>query len=128
MLSVEILRPLSQVQFYELTIPGVKHHHERFDGRGYPNGVSGEDIPLTSRIILVVDTYDAMTATRPYRKGLPSEVAYKELNDFAGRQFDPRLVKIFLDSHAMWKSQDRKQFDEVNSQVLPSVVADNKAA
>jgi putative nucleotidyltransferase with HDIG domain len=127
-LSVEILRPLSQVEFYELTIPGVRHHHERFDGRGYPHGVSGEEIPLASRIILVVDTFDAMTATRPYRKGLPAEVAYKELADFAGRQFDPQLVKIFLDSHAMWKSQDRQQFDEVNNLVLPSIVIDNKAA
>jgi putative nucleotidyltransferase with HDIG domain len=117
-LSVQILQPLSQIRFFQMIIPGVKHHHERYDGKGYPVGVFGEEIPLASRMILVADTYDAMTADRVYRKGLSKEVAYKELQDFAGRQFDPRLVKIFLEAHPTWKEPDQKIFEEMNETVL----------
>jgi len=73
-----------------------RHHHERFDGRGYPLGLKGEDIPLFSRIILIGDTFDAMTSTRPYRKGLKYEVAFNELREFSGEQFDPALVEHFI--------------------------------
>lgn len=76
----------------------AKYHHERFDGRGYPEGLKGEDIPLFSRIILIADTFDAMTSTRPYRKGLPFDVAFAELREFAGTQFDPMLVEKFISS------------------------------
>lgn len=116
--SVEILQPLQAVEFFGLTIPGVRHHHERWDGRGYPHGVMKEQIPLASRIILVVDTYDAMTADRPYRKGLAPEVAYQELMDFAGRQFDPDLVKIFLESHPTAPSVEIKRSDETTARIL----------
>jgi HD-GYP domain-containing protein (c-di-GMP phosphodiesterase class II) len=88
--SVEILAPLKQVPFFKAIMPGIRHHHERMDGLGYPDGVFGENIPLSARIILISDTFDAMTSTRPYRKGLPIETAYKELKQFAGRQFDPQ--------------------------------------
>jgi HD-GYP domain-containing protein (c-di-GMP phosphodiesterase class II) len=71
-------------------------HHERYDGKGYPIGLKGEDIPLAARIILIADTFDAMTSTRPYRKGLPYDVAFEELIQFSGTQFDPRLVKLFI--------------------------------
>ncbi|WP_448378750.1 HD-GYP domain-containing protein [Fervidobacterium sp.] len=74
----------------------VYHHHERWDGKGYPSGLSREDIPLISRIIAVVDAWDAMRSDRPYRKGLPKEVALKELIEHAGMQFDPSIVKIFV--------------------------------
>lgn len=74
----------------------AKYHHERFDGRGYPEGLKAEDIPLFSRIILIADTFDAMTSTRPYRKGLPFEVAFAELREFAGTQFDPIVVEKFI--------------------------------
>jgi len=74
----------------------AKHHHERYDGRGYPDGMKGEEIPVFSRIILIADTFDAMTSTRPYRKGLPYEVAFAELEEFSGSQFDPELVKYFI--------------------------------
>ncbi len=120
-LSVKILEPLSHLGFYGKTLPGVRFHHERFDGRGYPEGVKGEDIPLASRIILVVDTFDAMTWSRPYRKGLSSEVAYKELQDFAGRQFDPKLVEIFKQVHPRWSMRDLKVFSEVNNGVLANL-------
>ncbi len=100
--SVEIIQPLAAVPFFEATVPGVLHHHERVDGCGYPYGLSGDDIPVIARIILIADTFDAMTTTRPYRKGLDHDVAYKELRKFAGRQFDPHLVKVFLQAHPTW--------------------------
>lgn len=78
---------------------GVRHHHERFDGEGYPAGLSGKQIPLESRIILVGDTFDAMTSNRPYRKALPVETAYAELERFSGVQFDPEFVRIFMREH-----------------------------
>ena len=101
--SVNILASISsQVPFIAQTLPGIRHHHERLDGRGYPDGIAGDQIPLTSRVILIADTFDAMTTTRPYRKALPDEVAFKELKQFAGRQFDPHLVKIFIESYSHW--------------------------
>lgn len=129
-LSVELLRPLSHLEFYAKTLPGVQYHHERFDGRGYPAGIKGEAIPLASRIILVVDTYDAMTWSRPYRKGLSPEVAYKELVDFAGRQFDPKIVEIFNQAHPGWRVRDERLFQEINNGILaglsPSPVVHSK--
>ena len=100
--SVEILKPLSQIQFFRSTLPGVRHHHERIDGAGYPDGIQGDNIPLTARILLIADTFDAMTTTRPYRKGLDFDFAYKELKQFSGRQFDPQLVQVFLKAHPKW--------------------------
>ena len=74
----------------------ILHHHERWDGKGYPAGLAGENIPLLSRIIAVVDTYDAMTHDRPYRKALSSAEAKEEMRRCAGTQFDPMLVDEFL--------------------------------
>lgn len=71
-------------------------HHERWDGKGYPNGLSGEDIPLFSRIISIADAYEAMTADRPYRKALTKEIAIDELNRCVGSQFDAKLVDVFI--------------------------------
>jgi putative nucleotidyltransferase with HDIG domain len=104
--SVEIIRPLATLPFFEATLPGVLHHHERVDGCGYPFGLSGNDIPLLARIVLIVDTFDAMTTTRPYRKGLGVDIAYAELQRFAGRQFDPQLVKIFVKAHPTWPAHE----------------------
>lgn len=77
-------------------MPGMLHHHERVDGQGYPSGLRDEDIPLTARIISVADAYDAMTSTRPYRKGLPPEDALAEIKRCAGRQFDIKVVNAFI--------------------------------
>lgn len=118
LLSVEMLTPISEVEFFAKTLPGVRHHHERYDGRGYPVGLMGEKIPLASRVILVVDTFDAMTWSRPYRKGLPTAVAYKELKEFAGRQFDPRMVEVFLKVHELWSIANDSAFAEVNNSIL----------
>ncbi|MGC8955905.1 MAG: HD-GYP domain-containing protein [Fervidobacterium sp.] len=75
----------------------VLHHHERWDGKGYPAGLSGEDIPLISRIITIVDAWDAMRSDRPYRKGMSEESARKEIIAHSGMQFDPDILKAFLD-------------------------------
>jgi HD-GYP domain-containing protein (c-di-GMP phosphodiesterase class II) len=81
---------------FEKIAANARFHHERFDGKGYPLNLKGDDIPVAARIILIADTFDAMTSTRPYRKGLPYEVAFDELNQFSGTQFDPNLVKLFI--------------------------------
>jgi len=75
----------------------VLYHHERWDGNGYPSGLAGEDIPIISRIITVVDAWDAMTSDRPYRKGLSFEKAKSELIEHSGMQFDPNIVKKFIE-------------------------------
>ena len=72
----------------------IRHHHENFDGSGYPDGVAGNDIPMGARIIMIADTIDAMTTDRPYRKAMNLSRAIEELQTFAGRQFDPQLVKL----------------------------------
>ena len=73
----------------------VRNHHERYDGSGYPDGLSGEDIPLGARILAVADTYDAMTSDRPYRKALSRETALAELKEQSGIQLDPAVVEVF---------------------------------
>jgi HD-GYP domain-containing protein (c-di-GMP phosphodiesterase class II) len=74
----------------------VRHHHERFDGSGYPEGLRGDEIPLFSRIILVAETYEAMTHHRPYRRALSVEDATRRLQESAGSQLDPEIVKYFM--------------------------------
>lgn len=105
--SFEILKPFTLMN--EIA-KNAKHHHERFDGRGYPDNLKGEDIPLFSRLILIADTFDAMTSTRPYRKGLPFEVAFQELTEFSGTQFDPALVKHFISAIKKESEKSDKTF------------------
>ena len=90
---------LSLIDEFKASVPGVRHHHERVDGKGYPDGLSGENIPWAARMILVADTFDAMTSTRPYRKAMPVDIAYAELERYSGTQFDSEIVKIFLREH-----------------------------
>ena len=80
--------------------PAVLHHHERWDGGGYPNGLGGEEIPLEARIIAVADSYSAMTADRPYRRRMPLHAAQAELRRCAGTQFDPEVVSVFCEGLA----------------------------
>ncbi|MGM0608614.1 MAG: HD-GYP domain-containing protein [Candidatus Muiribacteriota bacterium] len=87
---------LGSVSFLEDIVPIVRHHHERWDGKGYPDGLKGKEIPLGARIIGIADTFDAMTSDRPYRKGLPAEIARAEIERCSGSQFDPELGKVFL--------------------------------
>jgi putative two-component system response regulator len=84
------------VGFLAPVVPLIYHHQERYDGLGYPDGLVGEEIPLGSRIVAVLDTFDAMTSDRPYRKALPAERAVEELRRFTRQQFDPLVVDAFL--------------------------------
>ncbi len=79
----------------ELIVPGIREHHERFDGKGYPKGLKGEEISLAGRVVAIADTFDAMTTDRPYRKKLAIEEAMKEIHHCAGTQFDPQLANEF---------------------------------
>lgn len=91
--GVEIMQPVAA---FRHILPAMLHHHERFDGRGYPHGLAGDNIPLTARILCVADCFDAMTSDRPYRKGMPVADAVAELAKNKTTQFDPQLVDIFL--------------------------------
>lgn len=88
----------------------VKHHHERYDGRGYPDSLKGEAIPQLSRIILIADTFDAMTSSRIYRKALNHETAFNELIEFSGSQFDPGMVKNFIIGMRKESAKDEDKF------------------
>lgn len=88
--SVKILQEVSRYKAY---LPGVRQHHERVDGKGYPDGVSGDDFSLDGRIVAVADAYDAMTSARPYRPALSPAQAFEELGRGAGTQFDPLVVE-----------------------------------
>jgi diguanylate cyclase (GGDEF)-like protein len=77
--------------------PAIRHHHERWDGTGYPGGLAGEEAPLEARVIAVADVYSAMTSTRPYRQPVSSEVACEEIERSAGAQFDPRIARLFIE-------------------------------
>jgi hypothetical protein len=88
-------------KFHGFIQDSVRHHHERWDGQGYPDGVSGKEIPLGARIILIADTIDAMTTDRPYRKRLPLDVVITELQKCKGTQFDPELIDVVVASVAV---------------------------
>jgi HD-GYP domain-containing protein (c-di-GMP phosphodiesterase class II) len=92
-IGARILRNIKQV---EDILPGVLYHHERYDGKGYPAGLSGQSIPLMGRILCLADSFDAMTSNRTYRKAMPLEVALAEIRRCAGTQFDPALAETFL--------------------------------
>ena len=88
-------RILEPINAYAPVIPMVLQHHERFNGKGYPDGVAGEDICLGARILAVADAFDAITSERPYRKGMDSEVALTIIKQESGKQFDPKVVHAF---------------------------------
>lgn len=87
---------LSPIRFLQGAIPVVIHHHERWDGTGYPTGLRGEEIPLGARIFAIVDAFDAMTVDRPYSKAISPQAALEEIKRSAGTHLDPRLVEVFL--------------------------------
>jgi putative nucleotidyltransferase with HDIG domain len=91
--GAEILKKAKSLQKY---IAPVRHHHEYYNGQGYPDGLEGDKIPLYAAIIAIADTYDAMTSTRPYKRSLSKVEAIQELKNGAGKQFHPGLVKAFL--------------------------------
>jgi len=93
-IGAQIVAP---IQFLGDAVEVIRHHHERFDGTGYPSRMRGEEIPLAARVFAVADSYDAMTSDRPYRDAMPKERALEEISEGSGSQFDPDVVEVFLD-------------------------------
>jgi putative two-component system response regulator len=92
-------RILEGVDHLRPALPYVRHHHERWDGRGYPAGLAGEEIPREGRLLAIVDAYDAMTSVRPYRAQLSPDAAMDEIRGGAGHQFDPGMAAVFYELH-----------------------------
>lgn len=99
---------LEPIKFLQPVIPLVYHHHEKFDGKGYPGGLKGDAIPLGARILSVADTYDAMTSDRSYRKALSHAMAMEEINKYSGTQFDPEIVQFFNVSIDKYRNKCRE--------------------
>jgi HD-GYP domain-containing protein (c-di-GMP phosphodiesterase class II) len=95
-MGAEILEHIRQLRDI---IPGVKYHHEQMNGKGYPDGLKGEEMPPIAKIVAVADTYDAMTTDRPYRKALSKEMAMEELRRCVGAQFDGQVVEAFAKAY-----------------------------
>jgi ribonuclease P protein subunit RPR2 len=93
LIGVQIVAPIA---FLGSAVDVIRCHHERWDGRGYPDGLAGEDIPLGARIFSVCDTFDAMTSDRPYRRAVPFDAAVEEIERCGGTQFDPEVVRAFV--------------------------------
>ncbi len=102
--SAEIIQPVAYLR--EL-VPAVRHHHERYDGKGYPDGLAGESIPFSARILTVADAFEAMTSDRPYRRALTFEKALAEIRRCRGSQFDPVIVDAFIVLSPAFKEQSR---------------------
>ncbi len=110
---------LKGLKFLEAAAEIVYCHHEQPDGQGYPRGLGSERIPMGSRIIMVVDAFDAMTSDRPYRRGLPPEVAYEELRRHSGTQFFEDVVEALIELHS-----SQTLFDDIDVEELEMYTSD----
>jgi HD-GYP domain-containing protein (c-di-GMP phosphodiesterase class II) len=97
-------RVVAAIESARGALPCVLHHHERWDGRGYPHGLCGEEIPVEARLLAIADAFDAMTTNRPYRRAVPPAEALAELDRCAGTQFDPELTWVFVE---VWSATQR---------------------
>jgi HD-GYP domain-containing protein (c-di-GMP phosphodiesterase class II) len=97
-------------------LPGVLHHHEKWNGQGYPHGLAGEAIPLIARVLALADTFDAMCSSRSYRKAIPREQVLAEIRRCAGSQFEPRLAEAFV-------KLDFQEFDRLLGTEQPESLA-----
>ena len=112
---------LQNASIFQDILPIVKHHHERYDGNGYPGRLKGNDIPYFARIAAVADTFDAMTSKRSYRDSLPLDIVKAEIEKCSGTQFDPEIAKVFLDilNNDYTKIEDiRKKFSPEKAESL----------
>jgi len=107
--SIQTLAPLMHIPFFRSLVPGIKYHHERVDGLGYPFQIQGDNIPLTARIVLIADAYDAITSSRIYRGARGPQVAYDELTNHSATQFDAQLVRLFIESHPKWFKDEKEE-------------------
>src|SRR6185503_16551283 len=104
---------LARVEFPYPVVPVVRHHHERWDGRGYPDGLSGDQIPMTARILAVVDCFDAVREDRQYRKAMTREQAVDLISSGSGTMYDPEVVNMFLEYLPQFEAEIRRQKKEV---------------
>ncbi|OFZ10575.1 MAG: hypothetical protein A2Z20_08930 [Bdellovibrionales bacterium RBG_16_40_8] len=118
-MSVDIIRPLTKHPFFRHLIPGIRYHHERFNGQGYPMGLIGEKIPFIARALAIVDSVDAMMHARPYRLAQNWDYAKNELIVYSGTQFDPQLVEVYLDAVKKGLFDTQQSSDEV---VIPTIL------
>jgi len=107
---------VNRLEAYKQSVDTIRHHHERWDGSGYPDGLEGERIPLGARIIAVADAFDAMTSDRVYRAALPVDVALAELAKGRGKQFDPHIVDVF---QAAYQSRPTSMGQQQGTESLP---------
>ncbi|MEN0019411.1 MAG: HD-GYP domain-containing protein [Planctomycetota bacterium] len=114
-------RILKAIPALEDVLPGVLHHHERFDGRGYPAGLAGDDIPPIARALALADTFDAMSSNRAYRPGKPRDVVLQIIRENAGTQFDPQLTEHFL-------ALDLSEYDQLKTEHERSSAGNQQAA
>ena len=124
---------LRDIKFLEGAARVVAQHHEKWDGSGYPLGLRGEEIDICARIFSVADAFDAITSDRVYRKGKPYEAAAQELDDWAGKQFDPEIVEAFhrvppedwreLHDQSLLKKEDALEVRRMVELVLESQLA-----
>jgi ribonuclease P protein subunit RPR2 len=105
-IGAQIVAPMA---FLTATVELIRHHHERFDGSGYPDGLRGDDIPLSARIFAVADSFDAMTSDRPYRGSMGIERALGEIRAGSGTQFDPEVVGVFVDMVGRGADEDEPE-------------------
>jgi len=125
LIGAEILSP---VPFTFPVVDVVLTHHERWDGLGYPNGLAGEEIPIGGRIISLVDVFDALTSNRPYRRAMTPDEAAQVLVEGGGKQFDPALVKIFLDIlPRVWRETEEMEADASKNMPMTSSVQKGSA-
>lgn len=113
--GVAILAPIEQLKG---VLPGILHHHEKYNGSGYPDGLKGEDIPIEARIIAVADAFDAMVSVRPYKQAYSIDDALQELNSCAGTQFDPVVVSCFCEN--VKRKMEGRQISRPEEQKPPS--------
>ena len=111
---------LKRVQFPYPVVPYVRHHHERWDGSGYPDGLRGEEIPIGARILTVVDCMDALASDRQYRRALPLERAVEQVAQDSGRAFDPKIVSIlkrrFLEMESLTDTHRAKEAEQAEQE------------
>ncbi|MCK5406965.1 MAG: HD domain-containing protein, partial [Candidatus Krumholzibacteria bacterium] len=120
-IGTDLIKPL---EFVELVSNIILHHHERVDGRGYPMGLKGNDIPIGSRILAIVDAYQSMTSERPYRDKLTPEEAVLELVECSGTDFDVEVVDAFVDvvsNDGRITIAQKKQFRKMLKEGVPQV-------
>lgn len=111
---------VSGMKAYSAAVEIIRHHHERWDGKGYPDGLKGADIPLGARIVAVCDTYDAMISSRPYRTGIEQSTVLEEIRRQAGAQFDPDVARAFLMIMAEQRGEQVESMPGLDLKLRPS--------